>query len=504
MTNEDDSFGNIGNRKWGDMRNGSSSRKADYTANLLNQYEQRTVPGALDVLGAAHSNSTITVNGQTATRQDAYYHREIAVTNDAAAIWQPIEVVGTLTNPPVAITNSGHLFLAKTPEPFAYAFAYDLDGNQTSDGRWTNTWDAENRLISMETRADLLGDVPRLRLEFQYDFQGRRVRKQVFSLSGSSWVQVLDVRFVYDGWNLLAEVNSSGTAIRSYVWGLDLSGSMQAAGPDPSGVGSAGGVGGLLAVNAGTNGTHFAASDGNGNVVGLFKSNDAAVTAIFEYGPFGNTLRATGPMAGDMLFRFSTKYTDIEAGRVYYGIRDYDPDTGRWLSRDPIEEQGCRHLYAFCRNDSINYFDLLGYKVEFEKSDTVTKAEYKSVKGDYDRAKNRRDCKGKLTTGAQHLRDLEKSKDKIVLITVTTASSTALANGSHGYIQIQPKRSTLNDGAKFNIESAFAHEGEHVWNDFNNRGLSRQDSEIKSRIVENEHRCAMGIDRSDGLRNISP
>ena len=96
MTNENDSLGDIGNREW-DMRNGSGSRKAEYTANNLNQYTSRTVPGALDILGAAHSNSTITVNGQAATRQGAYYHQEIAGTNDAAAVWQPISVVGTLS-----------------------------------------------------------------------------------------------------------------------------------------------------------------------------------------------------------------------------------------------------------------------------------------------------------------------------------------------------------------------------------------------------------------------
>jgi len=43
------------------------------------------------------------------------------------------------------ITNSvtGNLFLPKTAE----AFTFDQDGNQTSDGRWTNTWDGANRLI---------------------------------------------------------------------------------------------------------------------------------------------------------------------------------------------------------------------------------------------------------------------------------------------------------------------------------------------------------------------
>ena len=44
----------------------------------------------------------------------------------------------------------------------------------------------------------------------------------------------------------------------------------------------------------------------------------------------------------------------------YYGFRYYDPVTGRWPSRDPIEEQGGLNLYAFVGNDSLNYFDYLG------------------------------------------------------------------------------------------------------------------------------------------------
>lgn len=45
---------------------------------------------------------------------------------------------------------------------------------------------------------------------------------------------------------------------------------------------------------------------------------------------------------------------------MYYGHRYYDASTGRWLSRDPIEEQGGLNLYGFVRNDPISDFDALG------------------------------------------------------------------------------------------------------------------------------------------------
>jgi RHS repeat-associated protein len=47
-------------------------------------------------------------------------------------------------------------------------------------------------------------------------------------------------------------------------------------------------------------------------------------------------------------------------GVTYYGYRWMDPLTGRWPSRDPIEERGGINLYGFVGNDGINHFDFLG------------------------------------------------------------------------------------------------------------------------------------------------
>jgi hypothetical protein len=47
-------------------------------------------------------------------------------------------------------------------------------------------------------------------------------------------------------------------------------------------------------------------------------------------------------------------------GVTYYGYRYLDPVTGRWPSRDPIEEMGGTNLYGFVGNDSISWVDYLG------------------------------------------------------------------------------------------------------------------------------------------------
>jgi len=84
----------------------------------------------------------------------------------------------------------------------------------------------------------------------------------------------------------------------------------------------------------------FPAFDGNGNITALVNAADGTSVASYEYGPFGEVIRATGPMAKANPFRFSTKYQDDENDLVYYGHRYYNPSTGRWIGRDPVAESG--------------------------------------------------------------------------------------------------------------------------------------------------------------------
>lgn len=44
----------------------------------------------------------------------------------------------------------------------------------------------------------------------------------------------------------------------------------------------------------------------------------------------------------------------------YYGYRYYDANSGRWVNRDPIEEEGGMNIYAYTKNDGIGKLDKLG------------------------------------------------------------------------------------------------------------------------------------------------
>lgn len=313
----------------------------------------RDVPGYANVLGSAASSATVTVNNQATYRKGDYFRKELTEDNSSSALYPTLTTIGVKqdgSNPDIVTTVTGHVFVPRTPE----SFGYDDDGNLTSDGRWNYTWDAENRLVKMQSLAG--SPTPERRIEFAYDWQGRRVRKTVWDdRDNGEGTELLDTVNVYDGWNLLAELdaNASNAKVRTYLWGLDLSGSEQ----------GAGGVGGLLAVTVHSGsqaGTYFYGYDGNGNVMALVKSADGKVYGRYEFGPFGELVRANGLMAKINPFRFSTKYQDDESDLLYYGYRSYNPSSGRWLNRDPIEERGGENLYGFVQNCPQSLIDPLG------------------------------------------------------------------------------------------------------------------------------------------------
>jgi RHS repeat-associated protein len=68
----------------------------------------------------------------------------------------------------------------------------------------------------------------------------------------------------------------------------------------------------------------------------------------------------------------SKKKWDFSGVAKYYGYRYYHPQTGRWINRDPIEEEGGLNLYGFVGNGGANQWDILGLsrfrlKIEISK-----------------------------------------------------------------------------------------------------------------------------------------
>jgi RHS repeat-associated protein len=362
-------------------------RSTGYAPNELNQYEQIThpSPGWLVLRGSANTAATVTIDNELPTlRFGALWHYEQSVDNSSGSVRRVAEITATrstggLNNGPVTTKRKGATFI---PPPVETP-TYDWDGNQTSDARWNYTWDGENRMILAEEKAAAVqpaeSTVKRLKLEFTYDAQGRRIRKvvQSFSSADQTWSVTSDLIFIYDGWNLVAELNmkpetSNLELLRSYEWGLDVSGTLD----------GAGGVGGQLIQRH-----HQASSiqqpapsfapcfDGNGNITELINLSNGSASARYEYGAFGETISVDGGAVAEANpFRFSTKYLDGETGMIDYLNRIYKPSDGRWLNRDPIEEQGGINLYGMVSNDPVNRWDYLGFQAGYDPRSSIPPA----------------------------------------------------------------------------------------------------------------------------------
>ncbi|MFR4314489.1 RHS repeat-associated core domain-containing protein [Akkermansia sp.] len=228
---------------------------------------------------------------------------------------------------------------------------YDADGNQTrirtSTGIWEISYDANDRPIVFTSQDG------RTTITCGYDYRGRRFEKKATvngAVSSHCW-------FLYRDYLQVAELDLTHPEpllVKSYLW-------------DPTEPMATR----LLAVNCWKNSSkeidkHFYfIHDAIKNVTSIFDGQQTR-RALYEYASFGDLLATEGDMAQENKFRFSCEYVDDELGLVYYNYRYLNPTDGRWISRDPISEQGGRNLYGFVRNNSIIDFDLLG-KITYQE-----------------------------------------------------------------------------------------------------------------------------------------
>ncbi len=84
------------------------------------------------------------------------------------------------------------------------------------------------------------------------------------------------------------------------------------------------------------------------------------VVKEIEYDTFGNIINDSNPTF-DVPFGFAGGLHDRDTGLVRFGYRDYDPEIGRWTSKDPILfAGGDTDLFGYCLNNPVNLVDPLG------------------------------------------------------------------------------------------------------------------------------------------------
>ena len=214
---------------------------------------------------------------------------------------------------------------------------------QTSTGTWNVEYNAENRPVRWTNAAT--GTV----ITMSFDSQGRRTEyKSVTNGAQNTWL-----RFLYDGY-LCVQVlysNEPYNVFKEFVW-------------DPT---EPVATRPLVFRYAPNSLNLFYVFDGNKNVSDVFyRLTSNGIGAHYDYAPFGATTRTHRDASAsfDIVtlnpFRFSSEYYDSELDLVYYNFRHYSPSLGRFLSRDPIEEQGGWNLYAFMGNAVSQNVDSAG------------------------------------------------------------------------------------------------------------------------------------------------
>jgi RHS repeat-associated protein len=320
-----------------------SVSKLDYSVNAIGQRTALSQTGTAfasvrGIAWAYDSYGQVTSADSTLATQDRAYQYDAIGNRKKSATSLTLPATDNYTS------NSLNQYSSLQQGGTGVSPVYDLDGNATSyplatapNTNSTLTWDGENRMTSTTVNG--------ITTTQQFDATGRRISKTTGTTTRL---------YLYEGWNVIAEysrsVGVSPTLQKTYLWGTDLSGTLQ----------GAGGVGGLLLItdHSALLTSYYPTYDGNGNI-SEYLTATGAIAAHFEYDPFGNTTINTDS-SNQFTYKFSTKPQDVETGLYYYGYRYYDAKLGRWPSRDPIQETGGMNVYGIVNNDLIGQIDVLG------------------------------------------------------------------------------------------------------------------------------------------------
>jgi RHS repeat-associated protein len=201
-----------------------------------------------------------------------------------------------------------------------------LNTSAVAAGTRTNEWDAQNRLVGVNNGTQ--------RTEFTYDGLSRL--RSIRQLTNGTEASLR--RFVWWDNQICEERDGTGATTKRYFrQGMRLE-----SGPNA--------------------GAYFYTRDHLKSVREMTDSS-GAVRARYSYDPYGRRTRVGGDLDAD--FGFAGMFWCSEAGLALTRLRAYDPDLGRWLSRDPLDKaemQEGPNLYAYVGDNPVNFVDPLGLK----------------------------------------------------------------------------------------------------------------------------------------------
>ncbi len=244
------------------------------------------------------------------------------------------------------------------------SYAYDANNNRLSqtsnDVSATGTYDGQDRvlqyggatysftangdLLTKSTAAgtntyayDALGSLLEVALadgrtiSYTSDPAGQRITVKLNGVITHRWLYA-------DNHRIAAELDAAGNVVSHFVYGVRPNA------PE-------------LMIRGGD--TYRLVTDTRGSIRLVVSINTGTIEQRIDYDEFGRVLFDSNP--GFQPFGFAGGIYDPQTGLVRFGRRDYDPETGRWTSRDPRLFRGQdTNLYAYVWNDPINFIDPEG------------------------------------------------------------------------------------------------------------------------------------------------
>ena len=227
------------------------------------------------------------------------------------------EQVGTVTT--TAVPNEVNEIVSQSGGT-SRTLTYDLNGNLIDDGSSrTFEWDAANRLLAINYTGTSN------RSEFTYDGLGRRVK--IVEKNGNTVTNTK--QFVWNGSSIVEERDASNVVTRRFY-------------SQGEQIGAA---------------SYFYTRDHLGSIREL-TDGSGVVQARYDYDPYGRRTKVSGTL--DASFAFTGHYYHAPSNLHLALYRAYDPDLGRWLSRDPIAERSGTNLYTYVANDPLRMVDPAG------------------------------------------------------------------------------------------------------------------------------------------------
>lgn len=168
-------------------------------------------------------------------------------------------------------------------------------------------------------------------LQYLYDGSGRRVGKKINGVLVQGFLFASQI-------HPLAELDGSNQITSRFIYGGD--------GNTPS----------YLVKGANT---YRLITDHLGSVRLVVDAVSGAVVQQIDYDEFGRVTSDTNP--GFQPFGYAGGLYDNDTGLVRFGVRDYEPTTGRWTTKDPLGfDAGDTNLYRYVFADPINLSDPTG------------------------------------------------------------------------------------------------------------------------------------------------